>query len=148
MEAKTIVCVVIKKDNKFLMVQEGKEHCFKEWNFPAGHLEYGENIIDGAVREAYEETGYKVKIVGLLGIHNYLSRSKNHCIRFNFIGEIIDGEAKFDGKEIIDVKWISLDDIKNMDDKKLRTAKAIRHIIKNLESGKTYNLDLITDVVK
>lgn len=140
-----IVSVVILKGNKILMVQEGKKHCYKQWNTPAGHLEYGENLIKSAIREVYEETGYKIKITGISGICNYISKLKNHCVRFNFIGEISGGRLKFDSKEILNVKWFSIYELKNMRNNQLRTAKVIRKIIKDIESGKRHPVDLIDD---
>ena len=59
---------VIKKDNKILMVQEANEKYYGQWNFPAGHVDEGENIMEGAIREVKEETGCDVKLTGLLPI--------------------------------------------------------------------------------
>ena len=36
---KIIVGGVVKKDNKYLLVQEAQESCRGKWNVPAGHLE-------------------------------------------------------------------------------------------------------------
>lgn len=47
-----IVNIVVKQDNKILMVQEGEGNSKGKWNFPAGHLEEGEDIFVGAIREA------------------------------------------------------------------------------------------------
>ena len=41
------------------------------FNQPAGHVEYGETIIQAALRETMEETGYAVEINSLLGIYTY-----------------------------------------------------------------------------
>tara|TARA_B100000902_G_scaffold223365_1_gene212189 strand:- start:3602 stop:4024 length:423 start_codon:yes stop_codon:yes gene_type:complete len=38
----------------------GNEKSF--WGYPKGHLENGEKPADAAVREVYEETGFKVEI--------------------------------------------------------------------------------------
>ena len=59
---------VIKKDNKILMVQEANEKYYGQWNFPAGHVDEGERIMEGAIREVKEETGCDVKLTGLLPI--------------------------------------------------------------------------------
>ena len=50
-----------RKNNKILMVKEAKKKCYGQWNFPAGHVEENELVTDAAIREAYEETGCKVK---------------------------------------------------------------------------------------
>ena len=140
-----IVDVVLLKDKKLLMVQEGKEICYKQWNLPTGHVDPGENIINAVIREVKEETSYEVKIKGLRRIYNYVTKRGNHSIRFSFIGEIISGDIKFDGKEILDVKWFTLDEIDNMPDEQLRTARIIRKIIDDIKKGKIYPLDIIDD---
>lgn len=145
MKMMLIVDVVLLKDKKLLMVQEGKEICYKRWNLPTGHVDPGENIINSAIREVKEETGYEVKIKGLIRIHNYVTKRVYHSIRFSFIGEIISGDIKFDGKEILDVKWFTLDEIDNMPDEQLRTVRIIRKIIDDIKKGKIYPLDIIDD---
>ena len=57
-----IAGTIILKENKILMVKEAKKECHGKWSFPAGHLEQNETIFAGAEREAYEETGCKVKL--------------------------------------------------------------------------------------
>ena len=60
-------CLIV-RNGKVLMVQEAKEKCYGKWNFPAGHVDENESIIDAAIREVYEETGCKVKLTGVLPI--------------------------------------------------------------------------------
>ena len=60
-------CLIV-RDNKILMVKEAKKKCYGQWNFPAGHVEENELITEAAIREAYEETGCKVKLTGVLPI--------------------------------------------------------------------------------
>ena len=48
------------------MVKEAKKKCYGKWNVPAGHLEDGETIFEGAIREIFEETGCKVRLKNML----------------------------------------------------------------------------------
>ena len=70
MSIKVVPGGVIEKDGKFLLVQENKKICQGKWNLPAGGLDDEESVIDGAIREIYEETGCKVEITGVLEIIN------------------------------------------------------------------------------
>ncbi len=63
------VATVVERDGKFLMVQE-RDKLTGElvFNQPAGHLEPDETIIEAALRETLEETGWQVELSGLLGM--------------------------------------------------------------------------------
>lgn len=84
-----VVSVSIIREEKVLMVKENKTSVRNKWNFPSGRIEYGEDILDAARREAKEETGYDVKLLGTTGIYNFISSSNHQVILFHFIGEII-----------------------------------------------------------
>ena len=43
-------------------------------NQPAGHIEKDEAVIDAAVRETLEETGWEVKPTALLALHLHSAR--------------------------------------------------------------------------
>ena len=64
----TTVAAIIERDGRFLMVCENTEHGLR-LNQPAGHLEYGETLLQAVAREALEETGYAANPVALSGIY-------------------------------------------------------------------------------
>ena len=126
-----IVGGIIEKDNKILMVKEAKKKCYGKWNMPAGHLEDGETIFEGAVREIFEETGCKVRLKNMLPI------------MITFTTELIEEKISFNKKEILDVKWISKEELENMTSENLRDEKLIKRTLKMLEEDKLYPLDTI-----
>lgn len=107
--ATIIVGGVVKKDGKYLLVQEAKKECKGKWSIPAGHLKPNETIVEGAKREILEECGLEVEITGILHV-----RKNSEWVNIAFSTNIISGEIRFDKKEILDAKWFSLDDIINM----------------------------------
>lgn len=139
---KVIVGGIVRKDNKILMVQEAQEKCYGQWNFPAGHLDDGETIFEGAIREIFEETGCKVKLSKLLPI---ISSKTSSLVRITFLTELIEENIKFDKNEILDVKWIEIDDIKKMDSNTLRSQKMNLEILNHVENNITYPIDLIVE---
>ena len=53
-----IAKAVIIKDNKVLiLLRAGSEKNAGRWDLPGGHLEEGEELKEGLLREVYEETG-------------------------------------------------------------------------------------------
>ena len=126
---RTVVAqVFVKKDDKILMVQENKDSVKGKWDMPAGKLEDGETIIETAIRETKEETNLDVEIKGLIAVHQITS-SYGQLLILYFLGEYVSGEIKFDSKEISDVKYMSLDEIKALPKEQIRGAETIFDII-------------------
>ncbi|UOY92206.1 NUDIX hydrolase [Ectobacillus sp. JY-23] len=60
----TAVCV--NEEGKLLMVLQGKPEEEKRWSVPGGKCEIGETLPVCCAREVWEETGYKVEVMGHL----------------------------------------------------------------------------------
>lgn len=56
---KEFVRVIIKKDNKYLLIKEVKGTWYNAWNFPGGKIEPGETSEIAALRELNEEMNLK-----------------------------------------------------------------------------------------
>jgi 8-oxo-dGTP diphosphatase len=137
-----VVSVSIIREDKVLMVKENKASVKNKWNFPSGRIEYGEDILDAARREAKEETGYDVRLTGTTGIYNFISSSNHQVILFHFTGEIIGGSLQLDASEIIDSKWLAPSDLLIPDLIELRDKEVIKQITENLISEKEFSLTL------
>ena len=136
-----IVGGVIKKDNKYLLVQEAKEKCRGKWNIPAGHLDPNETVFEGAKREVFEECGYNVELTGIACIGNRVMID-NEFLLIIFSTEIIDGEPKFNEQEILDLKWFSYEEIMQMHNE-LRSYDWITNAITAVEKNNISNIDII-----
>jgi ADP-ribose pyrophosphatase YjhB (NUDIX family) len=136
-----IVGGVIKKDNKYLLVQEAKEKCRGKWNIPAGHLDPNETVFEGAKREVFEECGYNVELTGIACIGNRVMVD-NEFLLIIFSTEIIDGEPKFNEQEILDLKWFSYEEIMQMHNE-LRSYDWITDAITAVEKNNINNIDII-----
>lgn len=125
--------VVLKRDNKYLLVQENApgEKIHGLWNFPAGRVEEGMSIEETAVKEAKEESGYEVELIRKLDI---FQKSTQEPPKHAFEARIIGGELSWPADEMLDVKWFTLQEIKNMSDQ-LR-GEWILGAINILEKGK------------
>lgn len=64
------VATIVEDNGRFLMVEELAEGR-AVFNQPAGHLEADESLIQAAVRETLEETGWDVELSAVTGIYLY-----------------------------------------------------------------------------
>ena len=138
---KIIVGGVVKKDDKYLLVQESQENCYGKWNIPAGHLDPNENVFEGAKREILEECGYNVEIEGIAEVANRVV-PETEIFFVIFSTSIIDGDAKCDSKEILDVKWYTYEEILNMREK-LRSYDLIINAITAVENNDIMDKSII-----
>ena len=134
-------CLIV-KDDKVLMVKEAKKSCYGQWNFPAGHVDENELITDAAIREAYEETGCKVKLTGVLPISTVILKDGVTAIMVKFTADIIEENIKFDTNEILDVKWIDIEEVKNMTEQELRGYDTGIQLLKDFEDKKVYPMEI------
>lgn len=153
-----VVGAMIEKDGKFLLVKEkglkGSKHPdIGKWNHPAGWLDVGENPIDGAKREAEEETGFQFIPTHILGVYSLVRRDIlkingdiHHPIKIIFLGKISDAREKELADDISETKWFTPEEIENMDSKNLRDPD-IKTMVKDYLFGKKYPLDLITHTI-
>ncbi|KAF0823041.1 NUDIX domain-containing protein [Cytobacillus firmus] len=137
-----VVSTTIVQDGKVLMIKEKKATVKNKWNFPSGHVEKGEDIIEAACREVKEETGLDVKLTHTTGIYNFISSTDHQVILFHFIGQITGGFLSLQEEEIADCKWVNLSNFKSFKDEELREAKVIRQIHDAVKAEKLYPLEL------
>ena len=144
MDKAIVVGVCIKNDNnEMLMVQEAKEEIKGLYNIPAGKLDSSESIFNGAIRETKEETGYDVKLDSVLCIQ-YLENKNILKIIFN--ATIISGKITFDKNEIMNIKWVSMNELETMKKNELRSYDSNINIIRNARNNKSYPLEMVENI--
>jgi ADP-ribose pyrophosphatase YjhB (NUDIX family) len=91
------------------------------WSVPGGHLEKGEDIQDGAVREFREETGYQiVDNLDYVATLNGGSRMKFYLFLYEIDKKInIDLDEAQDGHEHDECKWFTKKTLPNNVEKQL-----------------------------
>lgn len=137
------VATVIEKNGKFLMVEEDI-HGEKILNQPAGHLEPNETLIQAAIRETLEETGWHISIDHLIEFSQWTSpNSENHYLRSCFAGTAIsfDPNQTLD-KGIICAQWMSREEVADQAHR-LRSPLVLHHIDRHI-SGKRTDTDVFS----
>lgn len=64
--------VILNAAGQFLMGKRQGAHGYGTWSCPGGHLEFGEDIIACARREAKEECGLDIDHVAILTVANHI----------------------------------------------------------------------------
>jgi len=139
----TIVC----HDDRFLLVEEDIRGEIV-LNQPAGHLEQDESLLDAAVRETLEETGWTVELTSFVGAYQWNTPDGSaEYLRFTFAARAISHDAQYtldDG--IVRALWLTREEI---------AAQPGRHrnpmVLGNVDdwlAGKRYPLDVVQSYLR
>ncbi len=106
------VAALVQREGRFLLVEEETSEGIR-LNQPAGHLEPGESLVQAAVRECLEETGYHFHPQHLVGIYQWPRPDGSITyLRFAFLGELrgYEPERPLDAG-IIGPRWLTWDEL-------------------------------------
>ena len=137
-----VVSVTLVQGDQVFLIQENKPSVRDTWNFPGGRIEPGETMLEAAIREVKEETGYEVQLTGTTGVYPFLSSLKYHVVLFHFTGIVTGGSLELGADEIKDCRWVTLPDIFADESMIFRDAEVMRRIVESLEKGVQHPLTL------
>lgn len=145
---KIFVSVAIRDGDRVLLVQEGKAGSYGKWNLPGGHLELGETLQQGAIREVREETLLDVAPDGLIGAYTLIRRQEEEvlrqAVRFIFSAPYTGGEPGA-GDEILSVRWFAVEEMARLTPPELLTPDVFPDLIARLRGGVVHSLDMLTE---
>ena len=115
------VGVMLTRDNSLLLVKRKFDPDAGYWAIPGGHLDLGERTENAAEREAYEETGFIVKVSKLAGIIDKImyddgGKVEYHYVLINYFVEQTEGDSDQEpvpNSDALDAKFVNFDDLKN-----------------------------------
>lgn len=115
------VGVLLTRDNSLLLVKRKFDPDAGYWAIPGGHLDLGEKVEEAAEREAYEETGYIVKVSRLAGIIDKImydndGKVEYHYVLINYFVEQIEGDwsqQPVPNSDALDAKFVPFDELKD-----------------------------------
>ncbi len=110
---KVAVGGVVFRGPEVLLIKRGKPPFEGQWSIPGGGLDYGEAVRDGLLREIREETGLKIKILGLLDVFEALPRAEGadfsqHIVMIDYVCEWLAGEPVA-GDDAVEAEFVSVE---------------------------------------
>ena len=136
------VATVVEDNGRFLMVEELKRD-LAVLNQPAGHLDPNESLIEAAIRETLEETGYDVELTGVIGIYLYTAPSNGVTYqRICFAGKAIKHHPEYQlDTGIIGPLWLTRDEL--IAQRERWRSELTLQCIDDYLAGKLFDLTLI-----
>ena len=104
---KVVVGCIPEKNGKILLCRRAIEPRAGKWTLPAGYLENGETVSQGAKRETYEEAGANILISAPYALFNICHINQIYLI---FRGRLVDDHIQA-GSESTEVRLFSEPDI-------------------------------------
>ena len=131
-------CIINCPDKHLLLIKRKYNPDSGYWSIPGGHLDLGEKNQDAAEREAFEETGFKVKVSKLAGIIDKImyddkGKIEYHYVLINYFVDQIEGAPDQPPKaddDALDAKFVPFEELKNY-----QLTESLIELLKELKIG-------------
>jgi ADP-ribose pyrophosphatase YjhB (NUDIX family) len=101
-----------------LLARRGRPPGHGKWSIPGGLVRLGERIEDAVVREIEEESGLRVRVLGLCGVVERVVREPDavryHYVIIDYVAQSVGGRLQA-GSDAAEVRWVALDDLGQYD---------------------------------
>ncbi|UCC21095.1 MAG: NUDIX hydrolase [Promethearchaeota archaeon] len=132
------VGILLIRNNQLLLVKRKFNPDAGYWSIPGGHLDLGEKIEVAAVREASEETGFKVKVSRLAGIIDKImydneGKIEYHYVLINYFVEQIEGDKNQQpnaADDALEAHFVPFDQLKSY-----KLTESLIELLKQLKIG-------------
>jgi 8-oxo-dGTP diphosphatase len=111
------VGAVIVQDGKLVLIKRGVEPDKDKWSIPGGGVELGEAVRDAAVREAKEECGLDIELVGDSPmdaldkmVPDEKRRLQYHYILLQFLARPKGGTLK-PTSDATEARWVPIEEV-------------------------------------
>lgn len=132
------VGIMLVRNDHLLLVKRKYNPDAGYWSIPGGHLDLGERTQVAAEREAFEETGFKVKISKLAGIIDKImyddkGKIEYHYVLINYFVEQIEGDPNQPPKaddDALDARFVPFKKLKSY-----KLTESLVELLKQLKIG-------------
>lgn len=112
------VGAVVLDGERVLLARRGRPPGQGKWSIPGGLVHLGERIEDALVREIEEESGLRVRLLGLCGVIDRVVREQDtvryHYVIIDYVAESVGGRLQA-GSDAAEVRWVNVDDLGHYD---------------------------------
>ena len=111
-----VVAFLIERDNLMLLLKRSmsKDHAPGEWEPGSGRVRQGEAALAAVLREAKEETGLDVTVLGLLDtFHFYRGPAREEAIGIVFHCRATGGDLIL-SPEHVEAKWVPFEQLQDL----------------------------------
>jgi 8-oxo-dGTP diphosphatase len=112
------VGAVVLDGERVLLVRRGRPPGQGKWSIPGGLVHLGERIEEALVREIEEESGLRVRLLGLCGVIDRVVREQGtvryHYVIIDYVAESVGGRLQA-GSDAAEVRWVNVDDLGQYD---------------------------------
>lgn len=138
------VATVVVRDGRFLQVEESIGGRLL-LNQPAGHLEPDESLLQAAVRETLEETGWDVRLTQFIGTYQWVAHTGQCFLRFAFIADALahHPERSLD-TGVVRALWMTPEELRAASDR-LRSP-LVWEVVADYLAGQRHPLALVRHV--
>jgi len=104
--------------DRILMAERGGEPLKGWWSIPGGLVETGESLEEAICREVREETGLRVRPLGVVKIFERIMRDQNgeaeyHYVLIDYLCRVTSGALRA-GDDVSRVEWVRRRDLDGM----------------------------------
>jgi ADP-ribose pyrophosphatase YjhB (NUDIX family) len=102
------VSALVKNENGHVLMVRSRLYS-DTWEFPGGFVDAGEPLDVAVCREFLEETGVVIRPLGITGVY-YNQREQIQVLSVVFNAEYVSGEIRIQPEEILEAKFVDLND--------------------------------------
>ena len=102
-----VISLLIVQDDQVLLGKRSSEPGQGKWATPSGYIEYEDDFLTTAVREAKEETGLDVELQSIVQVVSSFSSPGYHFLAVYLLAGVVGGELVA-GDDLEEVAWFPL----------------------------------------
>ena len=113
------VGAIVLHEGRVLLVRRGRAPALGLWSVPGGLVDLGETTVEAARREVEEECGLEVRIAGLVGVLDRVTRDADGRVRYHWV--LVDylavpesNDTITAGSDAAEVRWVTLDEVERL----------------------------------